>query len=558
MYTEKMNETLTPSPRHLADRALLVDHRVPAEHRLAVLAEGKVPGDPTELLKELLAREQDGEWAVFLRREVGFYRTTKRGVQTPHASAVAQRLVNLGADPFSFKPCGLDEAMRLGWSEWAAELLAHPGCPPTTVLVERTAHMDGKLRTKRHQDIKRGPTVSTWLHAAVERGQPLLVSALTRAGWDPNQYDPYGVPPLFDARDPEVVDALLDAGADVGARDKNGQGVGLLTRWRAEGLTGVIDALPQQLDARVRPPEQLELHVQGLFKAADESKGDDWDLYRMSLGTHLGRAKRALDPSTSPTTPLYAVIKKEIGRRGKSNASFPWSLWDSIVRYAPTDWLTHQSAPPICDGALAWLILHDRRGRTPSKQAETTLSAFLTRWDAAVGVEAGFALAVEATLSLQGSERVDAAMGRAWKGYWDRTASQMTSHSPGNVFDGIVAVEEPLSRLLQEGCRAVTRPFLLRDSLQHNPGYWVERGAGALGLRLMGRMNDGATSLEWLDELLDAGASWDPYHPLAESARNAWGNRSKRLNVLWAHQDEAKALDGALPHAERKPLLRRM
>lgn len=67
----------------------------------------------------------------------------------------------------------------------------------------------------------------TPLHSAIQRGKPEVVKALLRAGADVGvRSSAAGWSPLESAADegnPEVVEALLDAGADLRARDNNGR-----------------------------------------------------------------------------------------------------------------------------------------------------------------------------------------------------------------------------------------------------------------------------------------------------------------------------------------------
>lgn len=60
------------------------------------------------------------------------------------------------------------------------------------------------------------------LRKAVEHGDPVIVKELVEAGADPNEKDTFGSPLIFDTRDPDMIQALLDSGATSQMTDHKG------------------------------------------------------------------------------------------------------------------------------------------------------------------------------------------------------------------------------------------------------------------------------------------------------------------------------------------------
>jgi ankyrin repeat protein len=83
---------------------------------------------------------------------------------------------------------------------------------------------------------------ATALHIAVSNDTPHIVDALLAAGADPNIARNDGTIPLMEAPDVEMMRRLLDGGADVNARYKNGNTV-LLAACSGENLDALIALL---------------------------------------------------------------------------------------------------------------------------------------------------------------------------------------------------------------------------------------------------------------------------------------------------------------------------
>lgn len=505
--------------RRDADRALLLDPRVPVEHRLALLDVAGPPGDPTALLHALLARTS--------------LRPAFREGEHSQTLTLARRLVELGADPFSQQPDALDRALDLGYGLWAAELLGRPDAP--------------SVRHRQVPLVRDERERGNWLHAACARNLPTLVQSLLAHGFDANEPDAQGTAPLLLAKDVEVVRALLEAGAtptlvppgETKASD-------LALRFSGWSLAERQQILPT-LQRQAQHSERQAFHIQGLAQALLQSELSEWTLHHSALPKQALVEARVPDGSKNKTlvTPLRAAAFQALLRKNKR--AFSWDMWARLTHDAPDAWLVEGT-----DGAMALLAVHDRAHRGPHPQAAGVLVAWQRRWNALWSPDEGFGRLVDASLAFQTHPHPGAieALTRAWQRHWEEFSGQFHLSQATQRLAELRATEPHLARLLRHSKGQITRTFSPSRALEHNPGLWVAHGEGAMALRLMGYLAGATDSKHWVDDAIAAGARWDDSHPLAAGAREAWGTAPPRsLERMWRAQDAARELVQSLPEA---------
>lgn len=182
---------------------------------------GEMDVDGTSMVALALRNWSDArDWDM--RRAHHANQATPPGAAPPAIPAwqrPALALIEKGANPFVPWPrpgsppwdgnaagnharCGVLAAIQEQAWDVLERCLKHPECPPAKAFdAVRASHFR--------------PLLQVVLGSA--RGLDLLLEH----GLDPNEADPHGRTPIFHAEDPEVVEKLLAAGADPGARDLN-------------------------------------------------------------------------------------------------------------------------------------------------------------------------------------------------------------------------------------------------------------------------------------------------------------------------------------------------
>jgi ankyrin repeat protein len=201
-------------------------HAAPADNRnrsplLAAIAAGKV-----ETLRVLLSssgganvqfREDGRDALLTVIKESSFFEA-----KDYPAAEMVKILLSAGADPnTSLKPDGLTaicEAVERDYDEVAKELF------------------------EAHATFTCGAVEMTPLHSAVHLNRVGLVKFFLTKGVSPDLKESFGIVPLQEANGPYVVEALINAKANVNAKDDNGQ--------------TVLDAILQCCDLMAGTPAQ--------------------------------------------------------------------------------------------------------------------------------------------------------------------------------------------------------------------------------------------------------------------------------------------------------------
>lgn len=535
---------MTPNNRTELDRALVADRRVPLEHRLALLDLG-VPGDPTTLLRSVLAGEPDAQTHPLLARRIP-------SDTTRDPAAVAHRLLDAGAQPFSYPWSALDEAMRIRWPTVVTRLLRHPAAPPYEELVAKRVRAIGTTHGKSREAVS-----MSWLNAAAAWDDVELAEVLLERGFDPNSRDDEGTPALFEASSESMQTLFLQSGATLHAKDAKQRTV--FEAWRLAGCSGAERNLTAVLRRTPPYPNTEDAHRQGLFDATSEKNEAQWILHfeaLQSVPEHLS------GPGTFPKAPPLPQGCSEsnwspLGLAARSLLRSPkidLDFWNTLIDRAPDAWLLRmhptKTGDGVYEGALVSLVLAERQGRKPADaDLKRTRTQWEQRWQSVLNGSDVVCTLVDASLAIhRRRDRADTRgptdwLNRAWKAVWDgwRTAPDALRFLQDH--------ESDLTRLFRESHPTVHRAFL-----EAHP--WFEFGTlregtdseGAFHLRFWATLSQ--TQIppsEAVGRLLLVGARWDFNHPLAAAARQEWGDRCPPLTDHWRADDARTSLEAVLP-----------
>ena len=113
------------------------------------------------------------------------------------------------------------------------------------------------------------------MHRAAYKNYPEIAQILIEAGADISAKDKYGKTPLHDAtfrNSPEIAQLLIDAGADIEAKSKYGSTPLHRTAWQ-----GSIDAMRALLQAGADPNARTKIGKTALMGAASHAFLPDWE-----------------------------------------------------------------------------------------------------------------------------------------------------------------------------------------------------------------------------------------------------------------------------------------
>lgn len=284
------------------------------------------------------------------------------------AAHLVLRLWSASADASSSVESILEVALGHGWTDVVVALLPRLPAARGEQWCERVSPL--KLPSESH--------ALPWLHALAFAGRKEEMAAWFRVpGANPNLKDRLGRTPLFLARDPDVVDVLLAAGADPSLVARDGRTAQATWLNPTGGLCRLDPAQQQSVSARLQqhekeagiPGRSTRIETLNVWLRDDPPAWNDIPHdFREALSSE--RVEVSLGGSTVSWGVVgylalnlpYFYFDRRLGARDKTPS---WSCprlarWHALLNSLPQTWLDHESVEGVPDG---WVMAAALRSR---------------------------------------------------------------------------------------------------------------------------------------------------------------------------------------------------